>query len=328
MAPALSTRAVALIVLLVNAPVMAQDAGRQADPTGLLMTAASVAAVIPVANPAMMSDRVETAPAWHSIPLAAHTDRIWSFVHTTTVQPAMNLARDSGEWIVSNSSAAVAVAQSASQWLAANAKTMVFSVQDTGEWVVTRSGAALDSAFDAAAGTLSSLTAVEDWSANLVREVESRLRSDGTSEFAILIKESGFALTNIKVGVGIIPELVVEFRHERRLTPDEITAFRTKVDDYARKSAWPVGYFEGLLLRQLSKAGEYSGGMRISELHVDVFPLPGLAVFFDPFRYEEEQNKMLVDAYAAAEADGKSVTSIQERIAKLESAIAALKGNK
>jgi hypothetical protein len=249
----------------------------------------------------------------------------------------VNAARNTSDWIASSSNAVVlafqdaekwaaeraSAARNTSEWVASNSSAAVFAAQDTGEWIAASSGAAISLVIDAASHTFHTFAALEDWSANIVRQVESHLRADPTSEFAVLVRESGFALTDVKVGVGLIPDLTVEFRRERNLDPTESQAFKTRVDAYARNAAGPVGYFEGLLLRRLLKAGEYSGGMRISEVHVDVFPLPGLQVFFDPFGFEEEENKMLVDAYDMAQAETTDLKSIEERISKIEAMLSA-----
>jgi hypothetical protein len=89
-----------------------------------------------------------------------------------------------------------------------------------------------------------------------------------------------------------------------------------------------VGYFEALVLRRLLKAGEYSGGMRISEVHVNLFPLPGLDMLFDPFHFEKEQNEMLTDAYNLSKADSQSLKVIEDRISKLETILPALQDKK
>jgi hypothetical protein len=142
-------------------------------------------------------------------------------------------------------------------------------------------------------------------------------------EFQALMRESGFVMANVKVGLGVIPELDVEFRHERALTPEERAAFKAKVDAYVSKAPMPLSYFEKLLLRRLSKAGEMSEGMRISELHIDLVPLPGIQLFFDPLRFEEEQNKMIQDAYDFSKTGQKSLTSIEERVSKIEAMVLA-----
>jgi hypothetical protein len=324
MLPAPSARAIALIALLANAPVLAQDAGQQAPSPELQVAAVCESA----ATAALTSEAIEAKPAWHSTAVVDHGHRIWRFVHAKTVQPAINLAWYSGEWIASSSNAAIIAAQNAGVSLHENAKVVASAAYDMGEQVASSTSAALDSAVDTASSTINSLAAVGEWSVHIVKEVESHLRGDGTSEFAMLIRESGFALANIKVGVGIIPELTVEFRHERNLDPAELTAYKVHVQNYAQKSSGPVGYFEALLLNKLAKAGEYSGGMRISELHIDVFPLPSMEVYFDPFRYEEEQNKMLVEALTLAEMEQKAAHTITDRIARLEAAVAALRGRK
>jgi hypothetical protein len=324
-----ATRTAAVIALLAHSPVLAQDGGQHAEQTVLqIATAAAVPTFVPAVGVPSRPETTWMTPAAHDGSWTAYGTKIWTYVHTTTVQPAMNLARNSGEWIASSTSAAASAAQDAGQWLATNATTVVFTVQDGGGWVVTSSSSALNSAVETASATYASLTAMGNWSTGIVKQVESHLRGDGNSEFALLVKDSGFALANIRVEVGIIPELAVEFRHERNITADEDKAFQVKVSDYVKKSKGAVGYFEGLLLGRLAKASQYTGGMRISEVHIDVFPLPGLEVFFDPFRFEEEQTDMLIDAFQDAETDKTKLKALNDRVLKLEAVIATLKSVK
>ena len=323
-----ATRAAAVIALLAYSPVQAQEAGQRIDQAAVRVATASEPTFVPVVGVPMRAENTWTAPSGHDTSWTAYGMRVWSFVHTTTVQPAIDLARTSGEWIAMGSSAAAGAAQNAGQWLAANATTVVITAQDTGEWVVSSSSLALNTAVDTASKTFSALSSLDDWSVKLVREVENHLRADNTSEFTLLIKESGFVLANIKVEIGIIPELAVEFRHERDLNPEEGTAFKTKVQEYVKKSTGTIAYFEGLLLRRLANAGEYTGGMRISEIHVDVFPLPGMEVFFDPFRFEQQQTEMLAEAYELAEKEENTVKALKERLVKLEALVAGLKSGK
>jgi hypothetical protein len=254
----------------------------------------------------------------------------------------VSAARDTSEWIASSSSAAVlalqdierwaaasaSAARGTSDWVAAKSSAAVSTAQDTGTWIATSSSAAVNTAIDAASHTFSGFSTMEDWSISVIKHVENHLRADPTSEFSVLLKESGFVLADVKVGVGVIPELAVTFRHEVDLTPEQLQAFKAKVDAYVSEAPGPVGYFEGLLLRRLLKAGEYSGGMRISEVHVDIFPLPGLEVFFDPFSIEEEQNKMLVDAYDMAKEEKGDLKSIEDRIAKIEAILVTQQDDK
>lgn len=231
-----------------------------------------------------------------------------------------------GEVVSSGSAAAVDAAHNAGQWIAGGAQTAVAATRDTGDWVIASTSAAVGATVGAASAVVSGVMALEDWSIGLVRRLENHLRSDG--EFAALMRESGFVLSNIKVGVGIIPELDVEFRHERSLSPEEIKAFKAKVKDYVSKAPAPLGYFEKLVLRRLLKAGEMSGGMRVSELHIDLVPLPGLEVFFDPLRFEEEQNRMIAEAHSLAKSGEQALKSIEERIARIEALNAAAQARK
>ena len=224
----------------------------------------------------------------------------------------MHTAQNAGELVAAGSNAAVNAAQDASQWITDGVQATVSAAQDTGQRVTESTSAAVS----AASVLVSGMMALEDWSISLVKKLESHLRLNG--EFAALMRESGFALSNIKVGVGMIPELDVEFKYERGLSPEEIAAYKVKVKNYVSKAPAPLGYIEKLVLRRLQKAGEMSSGMRISELHIDLVPLPGLEVFFDPLRIEEEQDRMLAEAYDMAKSGEKNLKSIEERISRIE----------
>lgn len=323
-----STRTALFIAMLANTPVLAQEAGHPDLSSGYQIAAISLATATPTVTAGLGGKVVEAKPAWHDMPLAAHGNSIWAFVHATAVQPAIDATSYAGAWIASSSDAAVTAAQNAGTTLNENAKVAVTAAYDMGQRIASSSKQAWNSATSTASTAVDRIGLVGDWSVDIVKEVENHLRGDGNGEFAVLIKESGFALANIRVGVGIIPGLTVEFKHERNLTPAELEAYLAHVAEYERKSKGPVAYFEGLLLRKLAKAGQYSGGMRISELHVDVFPLPGMDVYFDPFKYEEDQNKMLVEAFSSAGREEKTVKSIGDRIARLEEAVAALRNGK
>jgi hypothetical protein len=420
MASPFSTKAVVLLALLANGPACAQDAGQRAIVDAGPMIPPEMMGILPAA-PAEAQGAVSSAD----------NATIGDFLHRTTVQPIVKLARDSSEWVASSSNAAAVAAQDASQWIAANASAVagvahntgdwiaagsdttvalaqnakqwvtakvgavagtaqdtgewlasssnaavsaaqnagqwiaassnaavnaaqnagqwvatgpnaavsaaaqwttagkdavVVAAQNTGEWIASSSSTAVASTIGAASTVIGSVMVLEDWSVNIVKKLESHLRVDG--EFAALVKESGFALSNIKVGIGIIPELDAEFQHERTLSPAEIAAFKTKVNNYVSKAPAPLGYLEKLVLRRLLKAGEMSGGIRVSELHIDLIPLPGLEVFFDPMRFEEEHNQMLVDAYEGAKAGEKNLKSIEERISRIEAMLSTPQGKK
>jgi hypothetical protein len=228
------------------------------------------------------------------------------------VNAVMRTAQSSGELAAAGSNAAVSVTQDAGRWITNGAQATVSAARDTRQWVAASTSAAVN----AASILVSDVMALEDWSIGLVKKLESHLHDDG--EFAALTRESGFGLSNVKVGLGMIPELDVEFKYERGLSPEEIAAYKVKVTNYVSKAPAPLGYFEKLVLRRLLKAGEMSGGMRISELHIDLVPLPGLEVFFDPLRVEEEQDRMLAEAYDLAKWGEKNLKTIEERISRIE----------
>jgi hypothetical protein len=350
MMPPLSTKTAALILLLTNSSAFAQTADQPAA-----ASAAQIAA--PVSEPAATagagaaSASEETAIIFGpSVDLPSYAsdapaDSVSQFLRATTVEPVIRAARYAGEWISSGSDAAVFALQGAgrwvasgsncvaraagtmSEWVASGSSAAVFAARNTGDWVSTNSIAAVNLAVDTAT-SVSSLTIFENWSGNLVKKIENHLRGEGAGAFHHLILESGFALTDVQVGVGIIPDLTVNFRHVRNLTPAESEVIKTKIDAHARAAPGIIGFFEAIVLRRLLKAGQYTGGMRISEVHVSLFPLPDLEVLFDPFSYENDKNQKIAGADSLSKADSQSLKAIEDRVSKIETILPALQNQK
>jgi hypothetical protein len=226
--------------------------------------------------------------------------------------------RDAGDWISSSSGFVETASRDAREWIASGSGNMMAVAQDASDWITSSSSEIMGAAVGTASTTFSGLTPYGDWSEGLVKQIEDHLRADGTSKFAQLVEESGFSLTNIKVGMGIIPVLDIEFEHERNLTPAEKATFIKHIDEYTSTRPGVVGFFEGMLLNRLLKAGEFSDRMRISQIHINAFPLPALDIFFDPLRHEEMQNKMIDDAYEFTKTGTKKLNTIEERISEIE----------
>jgi len=365
MTPPLSIKTATLILLLTNSSALAQHAAPPAA-AGAAQIAAPVFEPAISAGAAAVAASEETAIIFGpsvdlpSYPLDAQTKSIKDLVHATTIEPIMSVARYAGEWIASGSDAAafalqdagrwvalgsscvVSAANAMSEWIALSSSAAAVAVQDSaewaashanaardaGEWVSAKSGEAVNSAVSTASATVGGLGIFGNWSGSLVKEIENHFRADGKGQFHQLVNESGFAIADVKVGMGFIPELAVEFRHERDLTAAEVQALQIKIDDHVRTASGVVGYFEALVLRRLLKAGEYSGGMRISEVHVNLFPLPGLEMLFDPFHFEKEQNEMLDEAYKLSKAELESLKVIEDRISKIETMLPVLEEKK
>lgn len=282
-------------------------------------------------------------------------NRLSKFVLMTT-EPIANLMQKSGEWagqwLGSTASLVALAAENASQWVTTNTGVVVMAVQDTGQWAASRStefavmardaGQWVTDSTDSAvrgAGEWISVSSnaaasafagewiiIEDWSESVIKEVERHLRADDTSDFSKLLKESGFVLTNINIGVGIIPKLDVAFKHERNLSIEEMDTFRKNIEEYSNKSGGIVGFIEVVLLKKLLKAGEYSGAARISEIKINLFPLPDLEVSFDPLHFQEGQEKMLDEAYGFSQSGAQDIKSMHERLLKIEAHISQSDG--
>ncbi len=230
-------------------------------------------------------------------------------------------AEEAGEWIKLRSDEAIDAAWDATGWMRLHSENAVSAARDAGDWVVSSSSSAMNNAGNAALTGYNSFSILQDWSDDVVDGVKERLRAQGASEFALLVDESGFALVDVQVSVGLIPGLTVSFRHDRNLSSEELAAFSSKVDDYAERTSGIMAFFEVVLLRKLAQAGEYSGNVRLSGIDVNIFPLPALVLSFDPFRYTALQNQTLDDAYSMTQVEAKKIENIEDRITKIESRI-------
>lgn len=332
MTPPLGLKAALLVLSLANSPAFAFSEAHNSNGSSLRAAVSAVDAAMSVKadnTEIVIPDGIAIEPPGKipAFSFYVYKDQVEQFLHARAISPMMRWAKHTGEWISSSSGAIADAARTGGEWAGSYWTMAMVSAQNAGERIVSGSYSLIDGASAAASSAFSSVTLLEDWSAKLVKKVESHLHADDNDQFAALIKQSGFMLADVKVGVGIIPELALEFRHERDLTPAETEAFRNNIEDYTKTTSGPVSYFEGLLLRNLSKAGEYSGDVRISEVHIDVFPLPGLELFFDPLRYEEEKDKMLFEAYNLTQFEKKKLKSIEDRISKIETRLSEPKSD-
>lgn len=357
MLPHPSLITIAVLALIANHPAFAQDIRLHAWADGQ-QTATPSTETIYVGEPANVIDVTDPLMGYWLMQRMSTPERCegkLSKLVLMTTEPITSLMQSSGEWagkwLGSTASVVALAADNAGQWVTTNTGVIVVAVQDTGQWAASRSAefavmawdagqwitvntdlavrgagewisvnskAAASSLGEAASAFAGEWIVVENWSQSVIKEVERRLRAKDVGEFSTLLKESGFVLTNINVGVGLIPKLDVAFKHERNLSPEEIDEFRKKTDEYSDKSKGIVGFVEAVLLKKLLKAGEYSGVARISEIKIDLFPLPDLEVSFDPLRFQEGQEKMLVEAYDFSQSGAQDLMSLHERLLKIE----------
>lgn len=231
------------------------------------------------------------------------------------------------EWLSAHTSfigsAAYDATYDATDWVSEKSQTLGISAKETTDWIARSTKQAATSAVGTVSDAISGVTVMGSWSEDFLNEVKKRLTDHKTSEFGKLIEESGFVLRGVKVGIGLIPELDVEFKHLEDLTPEELAEFQRKVDAYAQKASGPIGYLETVLLRNLASAGELSEGLSISELHIDLFPLPGFNLVFDPFDFEEKHTEKLEDADLSSKVSAARLMSLEARLNKLEAELEA-----
>ena len=234
-------------------------------------------------------------------------------------------AHDPYEWLSASSSFMAATAHNTSEWVSETSQDLAEAAQETTDWIAAETTVAAQAATGHVDAALDGAWITHDWSQDFIDEVKKKLQEDKTSDFAKLVSASGFALTNVVVGVGLIPSLDVEFRHERDLSPEERAEFEKMIQAYAEKTSGLIGYLETILLRNLARAGKLSGGLRIGELHVDLFPLPGLDLFFDPFHVEKKRDEMLFSSDEHTRTYRAEFHVLEQRIKKLEAELAAIR---
>lgn len=259
---------------------------------------------------------------WSTDAIVASTDYASDWIAARS-EDAATASYGAYEWLSARGSFVTTAAYGASEWISEASQDVVETAQEATDWIGTETTIAAHAATGTVNEALDGLWILEDWSEEFVDEVKKKLQEDKTSEFAKLVSESGFVVSNVVVGVGIIPSLDVVFRHERDLSPEELTAFQQKVTEHAEKSSGLIGYLETVLLRNLTRASQLSGGLRISELHVDLFPFPGLALLFDPFHVEKQRDDMLFSADEFTKNHASEISALEQRIDKLEAELAA-----
>ncbi len=157
-----------------------------------------------------------------------------------------------------------------------------------------------------------------------IHEFLQKIQADETSEFAMLVNDSGFALADVTFGMKIFPELSVHFRHVRDLTPEESVALDARIDEFISDHENGVGYIEAAVLRALVRAGEYSESLDLHGVDVSILPLPGLALQVDPFGYEQTRSTMLVEAFREAELALALEQSLEGRLDDVETFLQAI----
>ena len=144
------------------------------------------------------------------------------------------------------------------------------------------------------------------------------LQSGHFKEFAHLVDETGFAIADVKVGVGLIPELGMEFKHVRDLSPDELADAEIAIEEYTTGPDAKGGYLEAAILRSLVEAGKRAGDFDLNTVDIHLFPLPGLTLKFDPFDYEEHKALKLGEVLKRTEEGARADMRLEARTIELE----------
>lgn len=172
--------------------------------------------------------------------------------------------------------------------------------------------------FDMAVDTVASLPDLPNRSAR--RFVDS-MRGERLEEFGEMVTETGFELSEISVGLELIPHFSFHFLHRRDLTPEELEEASANIEAFIAEESKAVGYVETVVLRSLLRAGTYAGDVRLRTVEVAIFPLPGVTLAFDPLHAEYDIAERNAAAARNAQRALELEAELEERLEALETAL-------
>ncbi len=319
-------------------PALAEDS-TQAAP-GADEGAATQSESVPLPDSTKAANVEASDGAWEiSLPMdaiAGHVAAFKAFIQKQAVDPTVEFAGSS-----------VDVANQSVQWaMDGSAKSVSWAwdgSSKTVSWVLDGSVKSVRWVWDGSTGTLnavvggigSSMGALSEtvkksayWPANAMDKFVEDLHSDEFAEFAQLVEDTGFAVADVKVGVGIIPDLAIEFKHVRDLSDKEIAEVDRQINEYTSRASKAAGYIESVILHNLVDAGRYAGKTDLSSVSIKLFPLPGLVLKFDPFDYEEHKAIKLKSAFDLANIATEAEKKLEQRLTNIEDAIKKLHESK
>jgi len=275
---------------------------------------------------------VDSGPTETSLPMtaiAAHVAAFRSFIQKQAIDPTVELtnssldvAGKSIQWAIDGSAQSLSWA-----WDGSNV---------TVSWVLDGSSKSLRWVWDGSTGTLkvavdgigTSVRALSDkvaksayWPANAMDKFVEHMHSEGFEEFAELVDDTGFAIAEVEVSIGIIPDLAVEFKHERDLTKEELDEVENKIMEYISRQSKSAGYIESVILHNLVEAGKISARTDLSGVTVKLFPFPGLVLSFDPFGYEEREAEEIKSAFVQSNINANTQKELEKQERDLASRI-------
>lgn len=244
---------------------------------------------------------IETAPGLREVSLpvqavAGHVAAVGTFIRKQAIDPTVDAASKSAQWVWVESSGTI--------------QTALAGIGSIGASIAEQSAKVTSSAY---------------WPYNIVDTFVDKMHGEEFVEFSELVNETGFALADIKVGIGIIPDLAVDFVHVRDLSDEEFSKINKLIDEHTSHEGGSLGYVESVILHNLAYAGRYAGNTELSAVRIKLFPLPGLVVKFDPFKHKAHYANKLKSTMELANVVKKAELKLEERLADIEKVISKLK---
>ena len=168
------------------------------------------------------------------------------------------------------------------------------------------------------------VTEVRNWPKDAIDDFIKRLNDREFANFSTLVDKSGFAISNVEVGLGIIPSVSVHFTHTRDITAQEYAALEDEIRDYSSELGAVGSYIETTILRGLLVAAQETKGARLTGVGITLFPFPSVRLNFDPFDYSDRSSSKVNMSQLekiAGEAEQRYLKDLEELERRLEQLI-------
>lgn len=171
---------------------------------------------------------------------------------------------------------------------------------------------------------LNSAAQIPQWPRMATQRFIDRMNNREFENFSDLVDQSGFAISNVELGIGIIPNINVHFTHTRDISEAEFRALEDEIRDYTSELGPVSGYIETTILQGLLEAARQTRGARLKGVGVTLFPLPAVRLNFDPFDFSDRGPSQVVSAAEleriANQAEQrylKDLEELEERLTRL-----------
>ena len=170
-------------------------------------------------------------------------------------------------------------------------------------------------------GAVQLVVAIPDIPTKAGRTLLGNMQGDDLHKFLDMVYHTGFSLADVELTASLLPHLSIYFEHERDLSEEEREEVMHKINAYIKEESNYAGYLEAVVLRTLVRAGKYSGEIDLKGAHIEVLPLPGLTLSFDPVRVTHRNKLRAEKSSQNASRALEEIAQLSKRLQRIEAEI-------